>query len=263
MVDQSVVRTLAAESFGAWAMVRADEAWAQESVPHEPTRELLTQVGLPVQSKMFDLSPEFLTAPLDMLEFHRRAPYPETLTPEFSANCGRFIHLGYIPDLGAFLDPDTGRVYGFVGWDVPYLLSSAVAEFVYFLAYLEKRSRVDGMPLDSLEARTGHEAVTEISTHLAAVDAAAFENPNSAWAGWLGDGFALGLFDDWSWNRASVDYFLRLGVNPTVLEPRRPLGRRVPDPWADASPTGPSTAGGGAVSTHRGPVTAVCDGFDG
>ena len=242
MVDLSEVGALAAESFGAWAMVRADAAWARRAVPHEPTRRMLTEVGLPIQTKLFDLSPEFGTGPLDMLEFHKRATYPETLTPEFVANCGRFIHLGYIPDLGAFLDPVTGRVYGFVGWDVPHQMNSGVAEFVYFHAYIEKHRRVDGVPLDGLDTGTGYEAAARIAAHLATIDAPAVENADGAWAGWLDDGFSIGLFGDWDWNRASVDYFLRLGVNPTILEPRRPLGRRVADPWAGAAPD----AGGGA-----------------
>lgn len=247
MVDLSEVAALAAESFGAWTMVRADEAWARRAVPHEPTRRMLTEVGLPIQTKLFDLSPEFGTRPLDMLEFHERATYPETLTAEFAASCGRFIRLGHIPDLGAFLDPVTGRVYGFAGWDVPRQMNGGVAEFVYFHAYIEKHRRVDGVPLGELETGTGYAAAARIAAHLATIDAAAVENADSAWSGWLDDGFGIGLFGDWDWNRAAVDYFLRLGLDPTVREPRRPLGRRVADPWAGAGPAGAADAGGGGA----------------
>lgn len=232
MVDLSVAADLAAESFGDWTMVRADEAWARQSVPHEPTRRALTEVGLPLQAPLFDLSADFATAPLDMVEYHRRAPYPETLTAEFTAQYGRFVRLGFIPDLGAFLDPDTGQVHGFIGWDESYLLNSGVAEFVYFLAYIEKHRRLDGVLLAKLETRAGYDEAERICAHLATVDPAAFEDPDNVWTNWVGDGFAIGLFDDWAWHRASVDYFIEHGVNPTALEPRRPIDRTVAYPWS-------------------------------
>lgn len=238
MIDQSEVGALAAESFGAWTMVRADKAWAQKCVPHEPTRRFLTEVGLPVQARLFDLSPEFHTTPLDIVEFLRRPPYPETLTPEFIASYGRLIYLAFFPELGAFLDPDTGRVYTFIGWDVAHLLNSSVADFLYFLAYVEKHRSVDGVLVGDLETAACYEAGAAITAHLTAVDAAAFEDQGGIWGGLLDDGFALGTFDDWKWNKASVAHFLRIGVNPTALEPRRPLGFRVADPWAAGQSAG-------------------------
>ena len=160
------------------------------------------------------------------------------LTPEFVVGCGHFLHLGFIPDLGAFLDPVSGKVYGFIGWDVPHQMNIGLAEFLYFHAYVEKHHRVDGVPLDELETDAGYEAAARIITHLATIDAVAVRGEDSAWEGWLDDGFSIGLFTDWNWSRASVDYFLRLGVDPTVLEPRRPLARRAANPWADASGAG-------------------------
>lgn len=241
MVDLSEVAALAAEAFGAWTMARVDEDWARRTVPHEPTRRMLTEVGLPVQTILFDLSPEFSTGPLDIVESNRRSRWPQAFTPEFVANRGHFLDLGFIPDNGAYLDSSTGKVYGFLGWDDPFVMNVGLAEFLYFHAYVEKHRRVGGVPLDELETDAGYEAAARIITHLATIDAAAVQGGDSAWEGWLDDGFGIGLFSDWDWSQASVDYFLRLGVDATVLEPRRPLARRVANPWADAS-----GAGGGA-----------------
>ena len=132
-------------------------------------------------------------------------------------------------------------MYGFLGWDDPFVMNVGLAEFLYFHAYVEKHRRVGGVPLDELETDAGYEAAARIITHLATIDAAAVQGGDSAWEGWLDDGFGIGLFSDWDRSQASVDYFLRLGVDATVLEPRRPLARRVANPWADAS-----GAGGGA-----------------
>jgi hypothetical protein len=247
MVELPEVRALAAEAFGSWTRVRVDEDRARRTVPHEPTRRMLTEVGLPVQTNLFDLSPEFSTGPLDMVEFQKRARFPVTFTPEFVASRGHYLDLGFIPDNGAYLDPVTGKVYGFVGWDLPYLLNSGLAEFLYFHAYIEKHRRVDGVPLDDFDTDTGYEAAARIIAHLATIDAAAVQGEDSAWEGWLDDGFSIGLFTDWNWSQASVDHFLRLGVDPTALEPRRPLARRVANPWADAS-----GAGGPACSRTSG-----------
>src|SRR5690349_2999013 len=61
---QEVVRGLAAEAFGEWAMARVDPAWAGSAIDHEPTRLFLTEVGLPVQmASVFVLDDRFWGVP--------------------------------------------------------------------------------------------------------------------------------------------------------------------------------------------------------
>ena len=123
--------------------------------------------------------------------------------------------------------------------------NSSVAHLAYFAAYFELHSKIDGRWLDEClgesldeESDPAYAAASAIGRHFTEVDPAACRPPEDGfWAGVVEDGFASGLYSEWSWDRASVRYFLARGIDPTVLQPRRPLPKRIPNPWA--GPSGP------------------------
>lgn len=233
MLDPRDVASLAATAFGTWTLQTAGEEWAAQFVPHEPTRLFLTTIGLPVEALgLFTLEAEFETAPraLEDLLARQSTEFPGSVDSRIRDDYGGLISLGDIADSGAYLDPHDGRVLSFVNWkSAPYLLNSGVAEFVYFLAYVETHRRQDGVLLDDLPDDECYPAANRIVEHLAEVDRAAIVDPEApedgtAWSNWVGDGFAIALFQDWPWDGA-INYFLRHGIDPTTREPRRPL------PW--------------------------------
>ena len=229
MVDLQKAASLAVEAFGAWALQAADAEWADEAIPHEPTRSFLTTTGLPVQAlNLFTLDADFEAAPRTLDTVLKELGATAPLDQGIQAAYGHLIVLGDIAEAEAYLDPATGTVLSFVNWtSAPFLLNSGVADFVYFLAYIETHRRKDGVLLDELETSEGYAAAAQIAAHLATVDPAAFQDRDgtgSAWANWVEDGFAIGLFQDWEWDGA-IDYFLRHGIDPTAREPRRAL------PW--------------------------------
>ncbi|NUS16953.1 MAG: hypothetical protein HOY69_37085 [Streptomyces sp.] len=234
-MDQQTVRALAHEAFGEWTMVRADAGWAKGAVPHEPTRRFLVEVGLPVQTTLFDIDEAFHTSPLTLplVAAQRSTWWDEETVAQHSDG----IALGREPNGGYFvLDPTSGRVdlvgdNGTAGFQ-----SSDVAVFVYLLAYFETHRTLDGVPLDDVEPfEAAAEAAYEMLRHFSQVDPRAFEGVEAppwdeaeggeldlghAWE-WMADGFADGLYGDWTWSSEALDYFAAKGIDPSARKPLR------------------------------------------
>lgn len=234
-LDQQTVRALAHEAFGAWTMVRADAAWAEAAVPHEPMRRFLVEVGVPVEMMLFAVEERFLRPAVTVAQLATEEPDwwdAETVSGHEDA-----IALGEEPNGGWFVvDPRTGQV-DLIGDGGAESQSSSLAIFVYCLAYFEKHRRLDGVTLDRVEPfDTAAEAGYELLRHFSQVDPAAFEGIDApSWADggrgeldtghaweWMADGFADGLYADWGWSDTSLRYFAQQGIDPAEREPLRP-----------------------------------------
>ncbi|WP_034267852.1 SUKH-4 family immunity protein [Actinospica robiniae] len=230
MPSHDEVRDLLFRAFGEWTIRRSEPAWATRAVADADARGFLTDVGLPVQAlNLFSLDPAFGEAPVTLADRLSDLPPSAGVSTTILDAYGQLIYLGSLPDLGAFLDPATGRVLSFVSWsDPPFVVNGGIAEFAYFLAYVETHRRANGVLLDDLETEEGYEAAAVVAAHLMGVDPAAFADADeNIWPVWMDDGFAIGLFQDWAWDHYAVEYFLSRGIDPTVREPSRPLPRRM------------------------------------
>jgi len=236
MPSHDEVRGLLSRAFGDWTIRRPEPAWTARAVVDADARGFLTDVGLPVQAlNLFSLDPVFGTAPVTLADHLSDLPPSAGVSTQILDAYGHLIRLGSLPDLSAFLDPATGRVVSFVNWSTPpFLVNSAIAEFAYFLAYVEVHRRVNGVLLDEMEVEDGYDAAAAIAMHLMGIDPPAFADAEeNIWPVWLDDGFAIGLFQDWEWDGDAVDYFLSRGIDPTGREPRRPLPSSM-DGWPQA-----------------------------
>jgi hypothetical protein len=242
MPSHDEVRELLSRAFGEWTIRRPEQGWATRAVADAGARSFLTDVGLPVQAlHLFSLDPAFGDAPATLADHLSGLAPSAGVSAKILDAYGRLIHLGSLPDLGAFLDPATGQVMSFVNWSTPpFLVNSGIAEFAYFLAYVETHRRANGVLLDDLETEDGYEAAAAIAVHLMGIDPAAFADADeNIWPVWMDDGFAIGLFQDWAWDQHAVEYFRGHGIDPTGREPSRPLpwpmdGRPQPDGEAEA-----------------------------
>jgi hypothetical protein len=241
MPSHDEVRALMSRAFGDWTIRRPEPAWTAYAVADPDARGFLTDVGLPVQAlNLFSLDPAFGKAPVTLAGDLSALPPSAGVSARIVQDHGHLILLGSLPDLGAFLDPATGRVVSFVNWSTPpFLVNSGIAEFAYSLAYVEAHRRLNGVLLDDLETEDGYDAAAAIAVHLIGVDPPAFDDAEeNIWPVWLDDGFAIGLFQDWPWDRYAVEDFLSHGIDPTGREPRRPL------PWPmDGRPQADGEAG--------------------
>ena len=204
ILDRGTVGALCEAAFGRWGLVTPDEDWIRRAgIVHEPTAGFLSTVGLPVESVISCSVPQ-LTAP------------PQTFAARFEA-AARQTQRG---------NPSE-----------PFLYNSSVAHLAYFAAYFETHTRVDGVYLDELDDNDeAFEAAEGIGRHFVEVDPEACRPAeNNLWQALVTDGFASGLYEEWSWGSSSVAYFFQRGIDPTARQPRRPLGRYVPNPWAVAA----------------------------
>ena len=221
-LDQQVVQKLADEAFGRWAMVRASEEWLSTcGITHEPTLRFLREVGLPVRGSIYD-NGTLLTRPAEVVDGF--------VDIGFSANC-EIIRV----------NRETGAVYGFWISDAPCLYSSSVAHLVYFAAYWEVHAKVDGVWLDELDPPEDDEDLPynlaeAMGRHFAEMDPAANAKADGEeeglWEYIVSDGFAAGLYSEWTWDGDSVRYFEACGINPLAMTPRHELSDHVPNPWA-------------------------------
>lgn len=240
MPSHDEVRGLLSRAFGDWTIRRPEPAWTARAVADADARGFLTDLGLPVQAlNLFSLDPAFGAVPVTLADHLAALPPSAGVSTRIVDAYGHLILLGSLPDLGAFLDPATGRVVSFVNWATPpFLVNSGIAEFAYFLAYVEAHRRMNGVLLDDMDVDDGYDAAAAIAMHLMGVDPPAFaDTEENIWPIWLDDAFAIGLFHDWPWDQNAVDYFLSHGIDPTAREPHRPL------PWPM---DGRSQADGGA-----------------
>lgn len=228
MVERDTLQALLVRAFGDWTLCRVDADRARDAIAHQPTRTLLTEVGVPVQGPGFALDRSFSAGrPRTLADFVRARPGGDPGW-ESARTRGHLFVLGPLGDLGsALLDPATGQVLGFESSDAePFPVNSGLGALLYCLAYVEVHRRVNGVLLDGLESEAGYAAAARIAGHLADIDPRAFADPEeNVWRIWIEDGFAIGLFYDWRWERGAVDYFLAHGIDPTTREPYRPLPR--------------------------------------
>lgn len=241
MLDQSMVLPLVEEAFGRWAMVVPQEDWLQRTgVTHEPTLEFLRTIGLPVQNPILS-AVQALTRPpetlADVLSQPESGLEPD---PDRLGRYGDLVWIAYgAGDEAVFLDPRTGIVYGFVNYDTePFVYNSSVSHMVYFAAYFEIHSKIDGLWLDDLvgadDPEAAFDAAEAIGRHFADTDPAACQPPeDNLWQAVTEDGFAAGIYSEWAWQRQSVEYFAEHGIDPTILRPRRPLAKHVINPWSE------------------------------
>jgi hypothetical protein len=228
------VRELTCKAFGEWTMVRTDAEWAATAVSHEQTRRMLVEVGLPVETNIFTTDDAFFVRPTTMGAW--AIDHPDRWGSDGFAAYRDWIVLGREVNGGRFVvDPGSGRVDFLDGGD-GMLQSSTLAIFVYALAYFETRRRLDGVLLDDVEPMDlAFEANYETFRHLSLVDPPAFQGVNAppwaeaqggeldlghAWE-WIADGFADGLFSDWTWSNKALRYFAARGIDPRTREPRR------------------------------------------
>lgn len=226
MLSHDEVRGTLARAFGEWTIRRPEQAGIAGVVSDADAHGFLADVGLPVQAlNLFSLDPAFCDAPATLADHLSALPPSAGVSAMILADYGQLIYLGDLPDLGAFLDPATGRVVSFVNWSTPpFLVNSGIAEFAYCLGYVETHRRVDGVLLDDLETEDGYAVAASIAAHLMGVDPLAFaDSDENIWPAWLDDGFAIGLFLDWAWDRNALEYFRCHGFDPTGREPSRPL----------------------------------------
>ncbi len=229
------VRERAHEAFGEWTMVRADAEWATAAVSHEPTRRMLVEVGLPVETNIFTIDDAFFVLPTTIGAL--AVEHPDWWGSDQVAAYRNWIALGCEANAARFvLDPESGRVHFLVLGGDGILQSSTLAIFVYALAHFETRRHLDGVPLDDVEPfERAAEANYETFRHLSLVDPPAFEGVSPPpWAEsqggeldlghsweWIADGFADGLFSDWTWSDKALRYFATRGIDPQTREPRR------------------------------------------
>jgi len=241
MLDRATVGALAEAAFGRWALVTPGDDWIRRAgITHEPTAEFLRTVGLPVESVISRSVPE-LTAPPQTLATlldaaTERARNGKAADPAIGEQYADLVWIGYgAHDLRVYLDPRSGSVLSFINLaSAPFLYNSSVAHFVYFAAYLETHTRIDGVYLDELDdTDEAFEAAEAIGRHFAEVDPEACRPAaKNLWQDLVVDGFSSGLYEAWSWGPSSVAYFVERGIDPTVRQPRRPLDRFTPNPWA-------------------------------
>ena len=151
MLETEDVRELVWRAFGEWALRKVDPEWAAERIAHEPTRRLVTELGLPVQG------PAYYS-----LSLHEDRRYP-TIREYFAANdpgvletrtgteFGHFLYFADINGEDVHLDPESGRLYWLLGRHESVkavLVNSGVAEFLFFLAQIEINRGVE--PLKDL-----------------------------------------------------------------------------------------------------------------
>ena len=242
MLNPAMVGALAEAAFGRWALATSDEDWIRRAgITHEPTAEFLSTVGLPVQSVISCSVPQ-LTAPPQTFADHFEAAVQQAqrgnpIDPAVGERYADLVWIGYgAHDLGVYLDRRSGSVLSFINLaSEPFLYNSSVAHLAYFAAYFETHTRVDGVYLDELDDNdAAFAAAGAIGRHFAEVDPEACRPPeNNLWQRLVIDGFASGLYEEWSWGSSSVAYFVQRGIDPTVRHPRRPLGRYLPNPWAE------------------------------
>ncbi|NUR57496.1 MAG: hypothetical protein HOV87_02110 [Catenulispora sp.] len=244
MLETEDVRELVWRAFGEWALRKVDPEWAAERITHEPTRRLVTELGLPLQG------PAYYS-----LILHEDQRYP-TVREYFAANkpevletrtCTEFGHYLFFADVNGediYLAPESGRLYSLEGLHdsvKPVLVNSGVGEFLTFLAQIELNRA--NAPLEDLrdgDEETGEadydRALRSILDGIVAgvrdVDPDAFpsdpdndEGLETFWYPWLlkwaDDDFA---FDPWSWNRHSAEYFAAHGIDDLAeREPRHPV----------------------------------------
>ena len=252
MLDQSLVLPLVEVAFGRWAMVVPDEEWLRRAaIDHEPTLEFLRTIGLPLQCPIWSAEPALTEPPETLSDLLSRPDAREEPDPEFLARYGGLVWIGYgAADEAVYLDPHTGIVHGLADYaSAPFVYNSSVSHVVYFAAYFEIHRKIDGLTLDDMVgedlADEAFAAAEAISSHFAEIDPAACEPPDdNLWTDVLVDGFAAGIFLEWAWDRSSVEYFVSRGINPTVLQPRRPLEKYVINPWSDPGPAAILLVGG-------------------
>ncbi|NUP48514.1 MAG: hypothetical protein HOW97_14575 [Catenulispora sp.] len=243
MVELEDVRELAGRAFGEWALRKLDPEWTTERISHEPTRRLVTELGLPIQgpahySLMMSEDSRWPTV-RDFFADNR----PEVLETRMCTEFGHYLFFADLNGENVFLDPESGGVYWFPG---PHetaknvLVNSGVAEFLTFLAQIEINRVTE--PIEAL--RDSDEDVEEeydralrsildgIVNGVRNVDPAAFPaDPeddgglDTFWYPWLlkwgDDDFA---FDSWSWNRHAAEYFAAHGIDDLAeREPRHPV----------------------------------------
>lgn len=225
MAGRDTLQSLLVHAFGDWTMCQAKAEWVRDAIAHEPTRRILSEVGIPVQGPGFALDAGFRLGQVRTLaNFVEAVPGGVDRSWAATREYGNLIALGSLNDLDiAFLDPSTGRVLGFETPDTePFTINNGLEELLLCLAYVEVHRREDGTLLDDLEPEAGYAAAAEIAAYLATVDPPAFaDRDESAWQIWIEDGFATGLFQDWRWDSGVVEYFLARGIDPTRREPRR------------------------------------------
>ena len=240
MLEVEDVRELVWRAFGEWALHKIDPEWAAERIAHEPTRRLVTELGLPIQG------PAYYS--LSLREDRR---YP-TIREYFAANnpdvletrtCTEFGHFLYFADINGedvHLDPESGRLYWLLGRHetvkaVP--VNSGVGEFLFFLAQIEINRVVDGLPFEIFRKGGEEEYARALRTVLKGVifavrdvDRAVVPPPGdedfqSFWFPWLIEHADEDLaFDSWSWDRRSVEYFTARGIHDLAeREPRHPV----------------------------------------
>lgn len=238
-LDLQEVRAQAHEAFGEWTMVRADAGWAKGAVAHEPTRRFLVEVGLPVETPLFTVDEDFHVRPLTLPAVARERSV--WWDDEILAAHSEGIVLGQEPIGGGcfVLDPRSGRV-DLLGDAGAAFQSSGLAVFVHLLAYFETHRTLDGVALDDVEPfEVAAGAAYEMLRHFSQADPQGFAGIDAppwdeaegdeldsghAWE-WIADGFADGLYADWTWSPDTLDYFAAQGIDPAA---RKPL--RVPAP---------------------------------
>ncbi|MGA5818055.1 SUKH-4 family immunity protein [Kitasatospora sp. NPDC094028] len=238
------VRELTRRAFGEWALRRVDPGWAAERIAHEPTRRLVTELGLPVQGPGF-FSPhlhEDRHWPTIRERFEACAP--ESLGTRLCTEFGHYLYFCDFNGEDIHLDPESGRLYWFRGLHDTVerlLVNSGVAEFLTFLALIEIHRVVDGRPFEDFREGTEEEYATALRSVLKGVvfgvrdvDRAVFpprgaaegaERFESFWHPWLieyaDDDQA---FDSWAWDRHSAEYFAARGIHDLAdREPRHPV----------------------------------------
>ncbi|WP_369184723.1 SUKH-4 family immunity protein [Streptomyces sp. Y1] len=235
------VAELARRAFGEWALRKVAPEWAAARIGHEPTRRLVTELGLPPQG------PGFFS--LDLHEDQRRPTVrerfedlaPGSLGTRLCTEFGHYLYLGDFNGEDILLDPESGRLYWFRG---PHenveriLVNSGVAEFLTFLARIELHRIVDGRPFEEFREGTDEEYATALRSVLKGVifgvrevDRAVFppkgddDGFESFWYPWLIDHADEDqAFDSWAWNRHSAEYFAARGIHDLATrEPRHPV----------------------------------------
>lgn len=245
MLELEDVRGLVWRAFGEWALYKFDPDWAAERIAHEPTRRLVTELGLPIQGpadyslEMREDRPWITVRDYFADPRHNNAVLDTPVGTEY----GHFLVFANLNAQTIYLDPESGRLYGFLG---PYevgqlvLVNSGLAEFLTFLAQIEINRVTE--PLEELrdsdedneeEYESALQSILDgIVGGVRNVDPAAFPpDPDNDggletfWYPWLlkwaDDDFA---FDPWDWNRHSAEHFAAQGIDDLAeREPRHPV----------------------------------------
>jgi hypothetical protein len=160
---------------------------APESLPsglgHEPTREFLSQVGIPDHvAEFFSLAPGFVAGPATVAQL-----YPSILD-EVPGSVRGWLHLGAIADGQLCLDGSDGRLWYLPNWlQQPRPVNTDVAAFAEFLLVIRRtrQEREEGWSYSEYVERT-RVVVPELTSR----DPVGFEGPGSFWAVALRNGLA-------------------------------------------------------------------------